>query len=251
MLRPSSTLHAAKMAAVIRALFLLIFFSQFLHAAPVEPVPTDINIPAVNSDDLSRQVPPENEPEPSSENDNENNTYPDPNGEPEYNWFPPGISLSTCRGFFRFSVNITDPSLNTTQLFPYPNNSDEEFDVLRSESHVLSCKASPDDEKEGEMTVSCRCGNVRLSVFDTVYVWVMGFVLIFCILNKILEPRGRNGSAKDENVRNDYNTVHQPGVYQRVSETGSEVEMEGYGTDETVVDDEVGEDFDDSNYPMG
>lgn len=251
MLVPSSTHQAAKMTAIIRALSLLIFFSQLLHAAPVGPATTDINFPAVNSDDPSRQLPPENEPNPSSENENQNNIYPDPNPEPEYNWFPPGISPSTCEGFFRFSVNITDPSLNSTPLFPYPNNSDQEFDILRGENHALSCKASSDDKEEGVMKVSCRCGQVRLSVFDTVYVGVMGAFLVFCILEKILGPRDTHGSAKDENVSQGYNTMHQPRVYQRVSETGSEMEMEGYGTDETAVDDEISEDFDDSNYPMG
>lgn len=251
MLVPSSTHHTAKMTAIIRALFLLIFFSQLLQAAPVGSATTDINVTAVNSDDSSRQLPSENESNPSSENENQNNTYPDPNPEPEYNWFPPGISLSTCEGFFRFSVNITDPSLNSTPLFPYPNNSDQEFDILHSESHALSCKASPDDEKKGVMKVSCRCGQVRLSVFDTVYVCVMGVFLVSCILKNILEPQGTQKSAKDEKVDQGHNTVHQPRVYQRVSETGSEMEMEGYGTDETAVDDEISEDFDDSNYPMG
>ena len=252
MLRPSSTHHTARMAAIVRALFLLILFSHLIHAAPVEPVTANINTSAVNSDDPFRQFPPENQPNPSNENDDQSNTYRGPNGESEYNWFPPGISLSTCEGLFRFSVNITDVSLNNTPpLFPYPSNSDQEFDVLHRQGHAISCKATPDEEKDGEMKVSCRCGRVRLSVFDTIYLWAICFVLIFSILDKIVGSRNTDKSTKGEDLRNCQDTVHQPRVYQGVSQTGSETETGGKDTVEAVADDDVGEDFDDSNYPMG
>lgn len=255
MLRPSSS-HTARMAAIIRALFLLILFSQLLQAAPFEPATPSIN-PAVNSDDPSQQFRvqvPKNEPELSSENNNKNNASPDPSNEGKYTLFLPGTSLWSCfYGFFQFSVKAPDSPLNSTPLlFPYSNNSNGSWDALHGGGMVFSCDAKPNDEKEGEMKVTCRCDKEHhLSSSDIIFLWVGGFAIVASIFSYILKPPCTEETVRGGDMRRDHNIMREPRVYQRVSQTGSGTETEGKDTVETVFDDEIGEDFDDSNYPMG
>lgn len=236
---PTSSIHhhTAKMTIMTWALSLLVLFSQVLHAAQAEPASVNTNSSAVNSDDSFRHT--TIEPNPSSENEKENNTYSDTSREREDNLFPPGISLSGCEGFFEFSAKIPQFSGNISSLFPNYNNKGD----LNTRVDYIHCNTKPDDEKEGELKVSCRCRNKStLRMVNDVLACIGGVVIVVVSVVKLCQCLGCSPckrKAKDGREIGYQSVAPQP---------GSEMDR---AIDETVVDEEIGKEFDDSNYPMG
>lgn len=233
------------MITLICALFMLIFHGPLAHAAPAEPATININInsPTANSNDSFQRLHVETvefpaiKSNPPSESEQQINTHPQPQStrEHEYTPLPPGVSLLACGGTFDFSIKTPNASVDITPLFPFYNNNGPS-----ARQREISCTAAPTKDNAEEMKVFCKCHS-RLSGFEFFIVFLASFggFIIFCGVVDFL--CGKSESANGQNVG--YSSV--------VSQSGSEMEKEGKDVAVPVVDDEVDEDFDDSNHPMG